>query len=44
MPYSNGLGADQLSRLRAAFPGEIVTPADDGYHEASALNHDIPPA
>ncbi|MDQ3689498.1 MAG: FAD-binding protein, partial [Chloroflexota bacterium] len=37
MPNSNGLGGDQLSRLRAAFSGEIVTPADDGYDEARRL-------
>lgn len=37
MPDSNGLGGDQLRRLRAAFSGEIVTPADDGYDEARRL-------
>lgn len=37
MPDTNGLGRDQLSRLRAAFSGDIVTPADDGYDEARRL-------
>jgi FAD/FMN-containing dehydrogenase len=38
---------DQLSRLRHAFGGEIVTPADDGYDEARRLwnaMHDRRPA
>ncbi len=37
MPNGDGLGGDQLRRLRAAFSGEIVTPADDGYDEARRL-------
>jgi FAD/FMN-containing dehydrogenase len=41
------LTGDQLSRLRDAFGGEIVTPADDGYDEARRLwnaVHDLRPA
>src|SRR5213079_447206 len=39
--------ADQLTRLRDAFAGEIVTPADEGYDEARRLwnaVHDLRPA
>jgi len=41
------LTVNQLSRLRDAFGGEIVTPADDGYDEARRLwnaVHDLRPA
>ena len=41
------LTGEQLSRLRAAFDGEIVTTADDGYDEARRLwnaVHDRRPA
>ena len=41
------LTGEQLSRLREAFDGEIVTPADDGYDEARRLwnaVHDRRPA
>src|SRR6476620_8192723 len=44
---SGGLTQPQLQRLRAAFPGEIVTPADDTYDEARRLwnaVHDRRPA
>ena len=44
---STGLSRDQLQRLRGAFPGEIVTPADDTYDDARRLwnaVHDRRPA
>jgi FAD/FMN-containing dehydrogenase len=43
----SGLSGDQLTRLRHAFAGQIVTPADDGYDEARRLwnaVHDRHPA
>ena len=33
-PAVAGRSRDRLARLREAFPGEIVTPADDGFDEA----------
>ncbi|HEV7809010.1 MAG TPA: FAD-binding oxidoreductase [Candidatus Limnocylindrales bacterium] len=44
---SPALSEAQLSRLQAAFGGEIVTPTDEGYHEATRLwnaIHDRRPA
>jgi FAD/FMN-containing dehydrogenase len=37
LPNTNGLGGDQLRRLRSAFSTEIVTPADNDYDEARRL-------
>ena len=47
MQTLTGLTRHQLQRLRTAFPGEVVLPADDGYDEARRLwngIHDRRPA